>query len=93
MKLLNPPLILVCTSLILGVLLGLYFPLPQESLLFVSFVATVILGVAYFYTKRLFTQPYTFISIAFICFLALGMMISRAHIFQNHSTDSSLFHE
>lgn len=93
MKLLNLPLILVCTSLILGVLLGLYFPLPQESLLFVSFVATVILGVAYFYTKRLFTQPYTFISIAFICFLALGMTISRAHIFQNHSTDSSLFHE
>jgi len=93
MKLLNLPLILICLALILGVLLGLYFPFPLKTLITIVISSGVVLGVAFFYTNKNFGSSLIFMILAGICFIASGMSISGAHVSKNHSVDSSIFEE
>lgn len=93
MKLLNIPLIITCLFLIIGILLGLYLPVFQHTLVLIAVGSGVILSLAFLYTKTQLTTSYLFMMVAAISFLGLGFSISGWHVLDHHQINSDLFQE
>ncbi len=85
------PLINKTIALIVGILLGTFFSIPMEMLLFLFVVTMVLLGIVGFFYHKKSVNPVFFQLLSLFVFLQLGTFVLFAHQDKNQNKHYSHF--